>query len=229
MSKLKKIAKRLLLYKRVKKTKSRIVSLMHMEDVEIEGHNSIGANCRFNSVRMGMYSYVAGECFFSHTRIGRFCSIGSNVRIATGAHPTSSFVSTHPVFYDVDTAVGKGFVKNNKFEEYKYTDKSKKVLLDIGNDVWVASNALFVDGITVGDGAVIAAGSIVTHDVPPYAVVAGVPARVIKYRFTDDDIDFLQKLKWWDQPLEWIQEHAELFSNVDDLREVVEYDGEKRV
>lgn len=74
---------------------------------------------------------------------------------------------------------------------------SNRIKFIIGNDVWIVARAIIKDGILVGDGAVIGAGAVVTHDVPPYAVVAGVPARMIRYRF---DIDLLLALKWWDWP-----------------------------
>lgn len=83
----------------------------------------------------------------------------------------------------------------------------------IGNDVWIGANAVILPGVTVGDGAVIAAGAVVTKDVKPYSIVGGVPAKLIKYRFEPWQIELLLKLKWWDWPLEKIKENITLFQN----------------
>jgi tetrahydrodipicolinate N-succinyltransferase len=74
-----------------------------------------------------------------------------------------------------------------------------------------------IDGVTIGDGAIIGAGAVVTKDVPPYAIVGGIPARLIKYRFEPDEIEFLLKLKWWDKDLEWIKNNSKLFNNIKKL------------
>lgn len=87
----------------------------------------------------------------------------------------------------------------------------------IGNDVWIGSNVLIKGGVTIGDGAVVGMGSIVTKDVPPYAVVAGNPAKIIKYRCNDEQIKALLRIKWWDWPIELIKERKNDFANIDDF------------
>lgn len=84
----------------------------------------------------------------------------------------------------------------------------------IGNDVWIGAYVNIIEGITIGDGAIIAAGSVVTQDVPPYAVVGGVPAKVIKYRFEQDIIEQLKKIEWWNKDQKWLKKNAHLFDDV---------------
>jgi serine acetyltransferase len=92
----------------------------------------------------------------------------------------------------------------------------------IGNDVWIGANVTILDGIRIGDGAIVATNALVTKNVPPYAILGGVPAKQLKKRFTDEQIGFLLKLKWWDKREEWISEHAKYFNSIDELKHIVE-------
>lgn len=96
-------------------------------------------------------------------------------------------------------------------------NKNYKVAVKIGNDVWIGTGVLILEGVTIGDGAVVAAGAVVTKDVEPYAIVGGVPAKVIRYRHTEEQRDKLIEFKWWDKDLDWIKNNAELFCNVGDF------------
>ncbi len=89
----------------------------------------------------------------------------------------------------------------------------------IGNDCWIGENVFYVGGITIGDGAVVLAGAVVTKDVPPYAIVGGVPAKVLKYRYDDDTIQFLLRIKWWNNSIEWLRENWQLMTDIDKLKE----------
>ncbi len=147
---------------------------------------------------IGEFSYVGTGCVIQHVSVGKFCSIASEVFAGTGAHPIHHF-STSTLFYRKHNTLGIPLVDENmKFEEYKK--------ISIGNDVWIGTRAMIMDGVTVGDGAVIAANAVVTKDVPAYAVVGGVPAKVIKYRFDKERIAELLFSQWWSWGLEEIKE-----------------------
>ncbi len=124
--------------------------------------------------------------------IGSFCSIGPEAVIGgLGRHPTN-FISTHPVFYSMRCQSGKTFAEMDLIEEIKR--------VSIGSDVWIGAEAMILDGVNVGDGAIVGAGAVVTKDVPPYAIVGGVPAKLIRYRFSADVITLLLDWQWWTLP-----------------------------
>ena len=154
--------------------------------------------CRYKTAqkhfRMGKASYAGKDLRLANreSTIGKYCSIADNVHIGTGTHPTS-FLSTHPMQY-MELPFGPKISS-----EFRCEYRSKQPC-HIGNDVWIGLSAIIMDGITVGSGAVIAAGAVVTQNVPPYAIVGGVPAKVIKYRFSPEIIEQLLDLRWWDLP-----------------------------
>ncbi len=164
---------------------------------------SIKAESYLYEVSIGNYSYVSELCKIHKTVIGNFCSIASGVRIGLGIHPVD-LVSTSPVFYSNQSIIPRfKRIKDHGVREYAQ--------VSIGNDVWIGVNAVIRDGVTIGDGAVIGAGAVVTRDIPPYAVVGGVPARIIKYRFPLEQIDRLLATKWWNLPDKKLQEFQPLF------------------
>ncbi len=177
---------------------------------EESGNNSIGPLSQVRHCHIGRYSYVGADSQLSYANVGRFCSIGDKVSCALGVHPLD-WASTHPAFYSKKYNLISSEVM---FNEYSYTDKNHNFMIDIGHDVWIGSNTVILGGVHIGHGAVIAAGAVVTKDVPPYAIVGGVPARVIRNRFDDDTIRKLLDLQWWNKNEEWLKSHGENFSDV---------------
>ncbi|MFO0991221.1 MAG: CatB-related O-acetyltransferase [Hyphomicrobiales bacterium] len=139
--------------------------------------------------------------------------------IGLGIHPTER-VSTHPAFYSARQSYSnsKSFCVDDSVEEFG--------AVEIGNDVWIGAGATLVDGIKVGNGAVIAAGAVVTANVAPYHIVGGVPARVIRARFTPEIVEFLEELRWWERDEAWLQRHARFFARPDILKANVRDENE---
>lgn len=184
-----------------------------------EGSNWIHQNTVLYNSFLGFGSYVANDCSINCTRIGKFCAIGSNVRTYIGIHPSTEFVSIHPAFFSVQKQAGFTFVEKQIFCEHRFLKNDSKYVCSIGNDVWIGNNVIIMDGIRIGDGAIIGAGAIVTKDVPDYAIFGGVPAKLIKYRFSEDEITFLKTIKWWEKDIKWISENADLFCDMNKLKQ----------
>lgn len=138
---------------------------------------------------IGKYTYIGSGQIYSDVMIGRFCSIAINVVIGAESHPLD-WLSTNPFQYD------EKIITNTKV--IKHTNAVKTT---IGNDVWIGANACIKGGITIGDGAVIGAGAVVTKDIPPYAIVIGSPARILRYRFDETTIQRLLESKWWERDI----------------------------
>ena len=170
---------------------------------ELADHVMLQRNGMLYHVRMGRYSYTGKNATFWHADIGAFCSISWNVSIG-GANHDYTRLTTHSFLYD-----GPNFGLMPEDEE-GYNRFAEPCV--IGNDVWIAANACICRGVTVGTGAVIAAGAVVTHDVEPYTIVAGVPAKPIKKRFSDDIVERLLASEWWTLPAEAIRENYKLFN-----------------
>lgn len=179
---------------------------------QFEGQNKIGQNSWFDGY-MGFGSYIGDECTLI-AKVGRYCNIGHKVTVLTGTHPSHKFVSTSPVFYSLGLQNGTTYVTKQKFKEKLYADEKKYGCI-IGNDVWIGYNATIMGGVTIGDGAIVAAGALVRENVEPYTIVAGQPARVINTRFTEEQIKWLCEFKWWDKSESWIREHAEEFDDIE--------------
>lgn len=140
---------------------------------------------------IGAFTYLTSGCSFHQSIIGRYCSIGNNVRTLS-SHDTN-FLTTSPFHYQNMFGGEFSFNPKTKFSNYKTTV--------IGNDVWIGTNVLLVAGVSIGDGAVIGANSVVTRDVEPYTIVAGSPARAIKQRFNEKTIDKIIRTQWWSYDL----------------------------
>ena len=162
----------------------------------------IGNGAQIVNCKIGRYSYIYGTSAVN-TEIGAFCSIASGSHIGSGSHPTD-WVSSSPVFYK-----GRNVLKTN-FSQNEYKEYNKTT---VGNDVWIGANCNIKGGVTIGDGAIIGMGSVVTKDVPPYEIWAGNPARLIRKRFDDETIEKLLKLEWWNLPDEKLKEIGDFFND----------------
>jgi len=184
----------------------------------LEGNNSIGYNSNIISTELGFATYIGDNCYFPSCKLGRYCSIASNINIIIGNHPTHTFVSTHPSFFSKKKQAGFTFVQNEKFNEVNWVDKNNKILVEIGNDVWIGNDVKILSGITIGDGAIVAAGSVVTKDVVPYSIVGGIPAKVIRNRFSPENEKFLMDIKWWNWNYNKIEELSDYFEHIEELK-----------
>ena len=149
---------------------------------------SVNKASRIYGSSIGRYTYVARDCLIQNTEIGRFCSIADGCSIGMPSHPTD-MMSTSPVFLE-----GRNPLRAN-LASFRYENCPRTV---IGNDVWIGTDAKIKSGLSIGDGAIIAAGAVVTKDVEPYAIVGGVPAKTIRYRFPKETIELLLNKKWWE-------------------------------
>lgn len=165
----------------------------------------VGIGCNITEVNMGRYSYCSHDCIIRNCDIGAFCSISDHVYIGGAEHPID-WVSTSPVFQNV-----KHSGPTKRFTKHEIPCIKRTI---IGNDVWIGHGVTIKQGVTVGHGAVIGSNAVVTKDIPPYAIVGGVPATIIKYRFDDETIETLLKTEWWSWSDDKIQTEALLFNNI---------------
>jgi acetyltransferase-like isoleucine patch superfamily enzyme len=161
--------------------------LSFIRDSFIHPTSKVESGTSFVSSVLGKYSFCGYDCDIHKCIIGNFTSIANQVVIGGATHPMN-WVSMSPVFYSGRDSIKKKFSKNSRSPD------SKTI---IGNDVWIGRNVIVLSGVIVGDGAVLGAGSIVTKNVPPYAIVAGNPAKIIRYRFNKNIIKGLQLSQWW--------------------------------
>jgi len=178
---------------------------MYIGSYEVEKGAEFGRHVRIlhdvqirRNVKIGDYSYIEPYTSVISANIGKFCSIGKCCQIGPWKHPTD-YISTSP-------EILRKILKCPDL----YSDLPQRA--EIGNDVWIGSNSVIMGGVKIGNGAVIGAGAVVTKDVPDYAIAAGVPAKVIRYRFEEEVIKQLNALCWWDWTAEEMRRHKKLFA-----------------
>ena len=178
----------------------------------LEGKNAIGKYSSIKNTQIGFQSFLGDNCRIDNTIIGKYSCISHNVVVVQGTHPLSKFVSIHPCFYS--KSFYNSYVSEGFFDEFKYINKERRIACIIGNDVWIGYGAMIMSGVTIGDGAVVGAGAIVTKDVEPYSIVAGVPAKELRKRFDANTIEKLLNIKWWNRDEQYIISKKDLFRNV---------------
>lgn len=154
-----------------------------------------------DGVEIGYYSYVSPDVIIASGTIGNYCSIGYRCQIGMFEHPIDQ-MSTSPNIYHK---------KRSILGIYTWDEIQNPPI--IGNDVWIGSNVLVLQGVTIGNGSIIGGGAVVTKDIPAYSIAVGVPAKVIRKRFTDDQIAYLEKLKWWELSVDELQKYKYLFES----------------
>jgi phosphonate metabolism protein (transferase hexapeptide repeat family) len=180
---------------------------------------TVGARTQIQETVFGDYAYVTNDCDIIYSRIGKFCSIASHVRINPGNHPLWRAALHHFSYrsrsYDLHPE------DDHEFFEWR---RSHPVVL--GEDVWVGHGAILLPGVKIGTGAVVGAGAVVTKDVPPFTIVAGVPAKKVRRRVPPEVEAALMRIRWWDWPHEKLADALEDFRKLDAGEFAAKYDPE---
>lgn len=177
---------------------SRVIS------TKLSGTNKVDRNTFITNSEIGLYTYFGNNDMIFYSTIGSFCSISWGVTIGAANHDYS-YITTHDFLYNKNYKINPNTSAYNRF--------SRKTV--IGNDVWVGANSTIVNGIKIADGAIIGANTIVTKDVPPYAIIVGNPGKILKFRFSEEVINELLMLKWWEMPDTLIANNFNLFAEKD--------------
>jgi virginiamycin A acetyltransferase len=154
--------------------------------------------------------------WYNHStlKIGKYCSIAANVNfICDSGYHTESEITSFPLFHEILDKKEEVIIGNQQYKVGDITDKIKpeKMNIQIGNDVWIGMNAIILPSVTIGNGVTILAGAVVSKDVPDYAVVGGIPAEIVKYKHSQEIIDKLNKISWWDWSDEKMKTHINDF------------------
>jgi phosphonate metabolism protein (transferase hexapeptide repeat family) len=166
----------------------------------------VGQRTKVAESSFGDYSYVVNDSDIIYTSVGKFCSIAAHTRINPGNHPLERVALSHFTYRSSAYDLGP--------DDPAFFDWRRGFRCVLGNDVWIGHGAIVLPGRSLGHGAAVAAGAVVTHDVPPFAIVVGTPAKILRYRFAPEIIAALQRIAWWDWP------HARLKQGLQDFRKL---------
>jgi phosphonate metabolism protein (transferase hexapeptide repeat family) len=185
----------------------RVHPTAELKGCRIGRYASVGERTVLREVTVGDFSYFERHAEAIYTDIGKFCSIAANTRINALEHPLER-ATTHKVSY-----------RPNEYFRYlgvdqEFRERRRRKRVTIGNDVWIGHGAVILPGVAIGNGAVVGANAVVTRDVPAFAVVAGVPARIIRLRFAEKIVTRLENMAWWDWPLD------RLFQAIPDMQKL---------
>lgn len=172
---------------------------------EFGRYTYLGPRSHVANSELGDYGYAMGDNQIAHAVIGKFCNLATGVRINPSNHPWWRATLHH--FTYRSASYGFGLEDDAEIFQWRAEDK-----VTIGPDVWIGHNAIVMPGVAIGTGAAIGSGTVVTRDVPPFAIAVGVPARVLRLRFDQPTIDRLTRIAWWDWP------HAAIDAALSDLR-----------
>ncbi|MEZ9487486.1 CatB-related O-acetyltransferase [Vibrio breoganii] len=205
--------------KLLKRKEIHISSRVKFHKCEFTSNNFVGKDTNIEKSILGIGSYIGKNCMLNNAIIGKYCSIADNVEILLNNHPTTGFVSTHPCFHRGNNALMKKIgLSFNLDIDYPYMNYIQgRYHIVIGSDVWIGAGCKLMSGVKIGDGAIVAAGSIVTKDIPDFTIFGGVPAKKIKNRFNEEQTRKLVELKWWDWSLEKVVESQRLFTDINEF------------
>ncbi|MFE5318868.1 DapH/DapD/GlmU-related protein [Paenibacillus sp. NPDC056579] len=169
---------------------------------------SIGPNNKIIESRIGDYTYTMDDVTINYSEVGKFTSIASHVCINPVDHPMNRVTQHHMTY----RRAGFGFAETDDDDIFNWRRGNH---VTIGHDVWIGHGAIVMKGVTIGTGAVVGSGAVVTKDVEPYTIVVGVPARPIKKRFSQDVIDTLLQIAWWDWPRDLLEARFHEFNDME--------------
>ncbi len=200
------------IFKNTEISNSIVSDFVIIGDNTIIKQSNIGCNTSINrdsyvyKSTFGQYCYTGRNATILSSTIGKFCSLAWNVSIGGGNHDFDKITTLPEWRFEM---LDKRVLDHEKNTIFKERRESQAISI-IGNDVWIATNAIILKGVNIGNGAIIAAGAVVVKDVEPYSIVGGVPAKKIGFRFNQERIFFFEKIKWWNWPIETIRNNREL-------------------
>lgn len=156
-------------------------------------NNTFGSSASLINSSFGNFTYGSDNVQIMNSQMGSYCSVGPRSQIGLGVHPVREYIGTHPIFYSSRKQAQISIVDQSEVQEFIQTT--------VENNVWIGASAIILDGLTIGEGAIVAAGAVVIEDVEPYSIVGGVPAKFIGMRFSDQIINRIRsEINWYEAP-----------------------------